>query len=313
MHLTESFGRPVHSDEVEKLFDQLNTMARPSLSSGEKSRFHDWVLVRRKGLELGFVDSAYQRAQPRVMWGSGTLLLVQANFYAGNGDVERYQGEMPFGITWTDCRPQVLAKLATYAGTHRASGTDTWDVPGYRLTVFYAGQDERATHVLCRQLPQPIPRAADINWPKLKDIAAAFGTPIIDPDFKKLWGDHLNNDKRKGVEQKDEIDLLTTFGSKLFVAASHKGPVFQAITLHRNRDDEAAGWGGELPLGLDFEDSPRMLFRKIRAKPVKQIDFDNTSRAVWHLEDYTLHVHYSRVDNRLMRIQMTAPGVLGNA
>lgn len=84
-------------------------------------------------------------------------------------------------------------------------------------------------------------------------------------------------------------------------------PLLRSATFHRQRDQDGLGWDGELPAGLDFEDSPEDLFRKLNAAPVQQADSALTGHGVWQLGDYTLHVLYSNVDNRLIRVKVSVP------
>lgn len=53
-------------------------------------------------------------------------------------------------------------------------------------------------------------------------------------------------------------------------------------------------------------DSPTILFEKISSLPVQQSDSILTGHAVWHFDRYTLHVLYSNIDNRLLRIKLIA-------
>jgi hypothetical protein len=309
MYITDLFGQPATSETIERTFSLLNTLRRPSLPDDDSHVFHDWVLVRKKGAELGFVDSEYQRAGHRGLWGKGELLLSQVYFYAGFDDVARYSGDLPFGVAWTDNRQQVIAKLAPFEATRRAYTTDTWDVPGYRLTVDYAGADQHPDRVLCRQLPLPLPHPADISWPTLDVLVHNFGTAVNDPQFRALWGGQLDEEKLQEAVQEGQIDFRDNFGATLSLAASEGAPLFRAITLHRNRDSDSVGWGGAMPHGLGFEDSPSTLFAKIKPEPAQQADSVNTGHAVWHFDDHTLHVLYSRIDNRLLRVKLLAPGV----
>ena len=46
-----------------------------------------------------------------------------------------------------------------------------------------------------------------------------------------------------------------------------------------------------MPQGLDFEDSPEILFQKIKDQPIQQSDSALTGHAVWRFDDYTLHAY----------------------
>lgn len=298
------FGTPADTGQVTVLFSALNTLRRPRLPDDGQASYYDWVLVRRKGIELGFVDSEYQAANNRFRWGRGELLLCQAYFYSGFDDVQPFTGELPFGLTFADSRELARVKLAAYETTRHAYRSDTWDVEGYRLTVTYAGNGASIDRIACRMLAAPIPRQEAVTCPEIGQLAKAFGFTTGSPEFLALWPEPLADDDYQAAREDGEIDLTQTHGATLYFAKSRSGPIFRSMTLHRNRDMESTGWAGELPQGLDFEDSPEILFQKISVAPVQQADSALTGHAVWHFDDYTLHVLYSNVDNRLLRVKM---------
>jgi hypothetical protein len=309
------FNLPAADKSVEDLLVSLNTLARPSLPDDEDedsgSAYHDWVLVRRKGIELGFTDSNYHTAATPALWGHGKLLLTQVYFYSGFDDIKAYTGELPFGLKFSDNKETVRAKLAAFEAARRSYRTDTWDVDGYRLNVAYTSGGKSIDRMVCLAFEAPIPKRAEVNYPGLKALSGAFGDTTRDSEFLGLWKPALTDDELQEAREDEEIDLLQTYGAMLGFAKSRKGPVFRSITLHRNRYRESVGWAGKLPQGLDFEDSPETMFRKIPIKPVQQSDPEDSSltgHAVWHFEDYTLHVLYSNLDNRLFHVKMIAPG-----
>ena len=303
-----NFGLPATSDKVEALFALLSTLNRPALPDDEEYVYHDWVLVRRKGVELGFADSEYQSAADRFRWGHGELLLTQAYFYSGFNDIQSYTGELPYGLTFADGREVARAKLAAYEATRHSYLNDTWDVEGYRLSVTYKEGGQSIDRIACRVLAAPIPRMQELTYPALANVTAAFGFGIRSPEFSELWGSLLDDEKTQEAVDDGEIDFTQSYGATLGFANSGSGPIFRSIILHRNRDTESAGWAGELPQGLDFEDSPEILFQKIKDQPIQQSDSALTGHGVWHFDDYTLHILYSNLDNRLLRVKLIAPG-----
>jgi len=307
--LIRFFGEPSDGDSLKMIFSDLNTLNRPALPNDDLYVYYDWVLVRRKGIELGFVDSEFHRARPRGTWRTGKLLLMQVYFYSGFDNVVRYKEELPFGITWADRRHDVLAKLSAHEDTLHQSDSDTWDVPGYRLTVNYSKKTGFAERVFCRVMPVPFTPPKNIVYPSLQALSQAFGVSTNDPQLNILWENRLNKEKLQEVSEDGEVNFRESFGATLFFSESDASPIFRAITLHRNRDQDAVGWFGDLPFSLTFEDSPYTLFQKVRQAPVQQSNSGNTGHAVWHFSDYTLHILYSRIDNRLIRIKLIAPGV----
>lgn len=302
-----AFGSLAHADDVEAIFQALGTYRRPERPAGGQS-FHDWVLVRRQGIELGFADSEYQSAADQHRWGHGELLLVQAYFYSGFDDVQPFVGELPLGLKFADSRNVARAKLAAYEATRHSFRSDTGDVEGYRLTVTYVGDGTAIDRIACRVLAAPIHERRVTRRPNLDDLIETFGFVTQSREFLGLWPEHLPEDAYRAARDDGEIDLTGSYGATLHFTESNSGPVFRAVTLHRNRDRESVGWRGTLPQGLNFEDSPEVLFEKISLPPVQQSDSALTGHAVWHFDRYTLHVLYSNIDNRLLRIKLIAPG-----
>ncbi len=303
------FGLPIDENRIESLFTELNTLNRPALPDDDKFVYHDWVLVRRKGIELGFTDSEYQAAADKFRWRYGKLLLTQVYFYAGFDDVQPYAGELPFRLIFSDNKETARAKLAGFEGTRHSYINDTWDVDRYRLTVTYTKDGQSIDRIACRVMASPIPRSQSLTKPSMESLARTYGASIHSPEFKALWGDILDAETLQESIEDGEIDFTQNYGVTVGLAkSSGSPPVFRSITLHRNRDSESVGWLGEMPLGLNFDDSPEILFQKIKSKPLQQADSALTGHSVWNFKDCTLHVLYSNIDNRILRIKLMAPG-----
>ena len=172
----------------------------------------------------------------------------------------------------------------------------------------YANLGASIDRIACRVLAAPIPRRERLQNPDVSALADAFGCVVNSPEFRALWSIALTDDDYRTAGEDGELDLTQSYGATLNFAGSGLGPVFRSITFHRNRDQESVGWSGSLPQGLEFDDSPETLFQKIPSQPVQQRDSALTGHAVWHFDDYTLHVLYSNLDNRLLRIKMISPG-----
>lgn len=311
MKLTTDFGATADSPRMEEIFLQLNTLRRPQLPDDDPYAFYDWVLVRRQGVELGFVEENYHLGKAKHLWGTGRLLFVQVYYYAGFDDVQRCEMPLPYGLSWVDSREDVRSRMTEAADTlHSSSVSDTWDVPkGYRLTVTYGGNPVRAERMVCQQLCVPLQASQPVSPPDLDRIIAHWGCSVTQTDCQALWKPWLNDDAIRQSIDDGKIDLTASFGATLHVESDDGAPLLRAITLHRNRDANSVGWRGKLPQGLDFEDSPDILFQKIREQAMSASQGNITGHAVWNFPEYTLHVLYSCVDNRLMRVKLIAPGV----
>ncbi|ALV07683.1 hypothetical protein [Roseateles depolymerans] len=306
--LVSYFGSTSDCLEGKSVWSNLNTLDRPEHPDSGESRYYDWVLVRRKGLELGFVDSEYAAGAESTRWGRGDMVLSQLYLYSGHSDIQPYHGAMPFGLRWSDTREQSRARLSRYEGTRHSHLTDAWDVPGYRLTVVYSDDGSALSRVVCRGLPAALEPGMPISMPKLQELLNSLGKSVATPSFALMWQHgYWSNDHVSAACEDGEIDLNSTCGLTLGTECDRTDPLLRSVTFHRQRDQDGLGWDGELPAGLDFEDSPEDLFRKLNDAPVQQADSALTGHAFWNLKDYTLHVLYSNVDNRLIRVKVSAP------
>src|SRR3972149_4368906 len=110
-----------HADDtaVESAFVELRTQRRPELDPEDRDSMRDWVLIRRKGVELGFVDEVfYQAGEARRRRRKGVpLILSQVYFYTARDDIANFSGDLPLGLKWSDNRDQVRRKLVQYEST----------------------------------------------------------------------------------------------------------------------------------------------------------------------------------------------------
>lgn len=299
-------GSPATSPLVESLLDALGTYQRPSLEGEDEGRYHDWVLIKRHGLELGFSDEHYHQAGGRVGWGKGDLLLTQAYFYADPPQGHPYKGELPFGLRFGEKQAQVRARLVEFEGSRHSHLADTWDVGAYRLTAAYTGQ--LFTRLVCRLMPRPIPPAYEGALPSVDELLGAFGESVRDPRFLKIWKGAIAQSVLRFEVGETQVDLTETLGVTLGITPDQQA-LYRSITFHRNRDQESPGWHGPLPRHLSFEDSPEKLFSKLGEADVAGEDSMLTGYRVWHKQEMSLHVLYSNVDNRLIRVTAMSPGV----
>lgn len=302
------FGRSATDPDVEALFARLSTFNRPELSDDDEFNYHDWVLVRLKGVELGFSDSEYHAAAAFYRWGAGHLILTQAYFYAGFDDVRPYQGKLPHGLSFSDGRESVRLKLADAESTRRSYRTDTWDLKGYRLNVTYTDDDTGIDRIACLFLPSPIQSNLAVEPPTLSQMAQAFGDPLKHDSVRRLWPQGWDDESLSLADDDGDLDLTESYGVTVTYTGARGKRKLRSFALHTNRDSDSAGWRGELPAQLQLEDSPKRLFAKMKDPPAVQHDEELTGYAVWHLPEYTVHVLYSNLYNRLLRVTLIAPG-----
>ena len=72
---------------------------------------------------------------------------------------------------------------------------------------------------------------------------------------------------------------------------------------------EARGWRGALPFGICFDDSLEVLMSKVGVAPNEQTDEPLATYVQWHLSDYSLLISYSTIENLVLQVRVTAPGL----
>jgi hypothetical protein len=310
------FGKTVDSPEVEALFLDLETMNRPQ-PDYENEDYFDWVMVRRQGVELGFSGVLYHEGTSENFWGErDELALYQAYFYTAFDDVKTFQGELPFGLKFSDSREIARQKLSAYESSRHSYITDTWDANGFRLNIRYAKGFRSIDSMACIQEWLPILHKEPVIYPELSQIIKAFGSTVESPEFTGLWNKETVDEIHDLVlnEGMRSAFLNRSYGVDMSFSREGKEKQFYAITLLGNRQIDSVNWEGVLPFDLSFDDSPETMFDKMKVhkkSPDERSDTmkDNTDYAVWHFQECTLSILYSHLDNRILRVSMYAPGV----
>jgi hypothetical protein len=251
--------------------------------------------------------------------GSRSLILTQIYFYGTFPGISPYQGELPFGLFLSDNRSQVRQKLRKFDATRRSYIRDVWDPPNYRIIVAYSSNGEELSSILCWLPPRSWPKADDetVILPAFDRLVNSLGRPWNSAEcrqaFSSLMLEELNVDAASEV-----ADLRFSYGLELYFRRSTHGyemanaggsePILAGIKFYRDRFLDAYGWKGDLPFGIRFNDSQKILFRKV-AKPQDQLnDGDLEGFALWHFRDFTLHVLYSNVENYVLQVMVMQPG-----
>jgi hypothetical protein len=286
------------------------------------------VLVRRQGVELGFVDEAYFEADEK--WKRRTersaLVLFQVYFYTerADNDIERFTGKLPFGLEWANDRKEVRRKLRKHEAFRRSHLRDAWELPEFWITVSYHKAYKSVDTITCQLEPKPWPEKGRVQ-PEVavSDWLDLFGLP---PSSAQLRQQLRQLDLAKRIEQEEdeeEVDFRYECGLELdFTPARNlKGAyrarlerksvetrVLGAVRFFRARHLDARQWTGELPFGLAFDDTQDTMRAKVRRKPQEQEDDDLDGYALWRFPEFSLHVLYDNMKNRLLRISILAPG-----
>ncbi|QIW16165.1 hypothetical protein A4G20_07390 [Pasteurellaceae bacterium RH1A] len=304
--LFKHLGTSTDSPSFKSLLrDSLGSQDFPSFEPEDEDDNPDvyaWVLVADKGLELGFTDKAYFDGKPDCAWFSDGAILSQLYFYCHFDDIEAYEGALPYDITWQDDRAAVLKKMQAATGQLRQSEhSDVWEFDGYLITVNYNQASQLAERVVIHLLPPPLKQTLP-SW----EVLAQYLDKPIKSDFMALWQGHFTQEMLEEAIEYDynQIDLLKTYGVTLAVMSLDDELFLQGVTLYANREMDSIGWQGALPLGLDFNDSPRVLEEKIAQEPRIFDSEVNDGYAVWDFEDFSLRVLFSNFTNKLLRVSL---------
>jgi hypothetical protein len=315
-----------HADDpsIEAAFVELGTRRRPELEPTDRDVLMDWVLVRKQGVELGFVDDIFFRAGER--WKRRRkgvpLLLFQIYFYTQRDDIADFSGKLPFAIEWSDNRDRVRRKLSNYESTRRSYLTDTWEMPGFRMVVAYKEEGSAADSVLCLVDKKPWPEKGRLQ-PALdvEDWLSLFGLPATSPELRKQLQPLDVRERIREGEDEHEVDFTFECGLQLYFTEAkalrrtkkaapvkRNNLVLGAVTFFRSRELDARQWTGELPFRLSFDDSPLTMLAKVGPPPNRQKDDQFSGVAQWDIPEFSLKVLYNNVENHLLRVTLMAPG-----
>lgn len=315
-------GLAATSVRVQASLAQLARGMQPELDPDDEDSLVDWVMVNEIGLEYGFEDEAYVLALDADERRHGRLLLTQLYFYGDTPETMPYPYALPFGLDFDDDRATVRSKLAAHESSRRSYVRDAWRLPDFDITVAYHAESGRLESVFC-QLPST-------PWPPLKGEAeriAGFTPEALVELFGSRWSSAALRARLApfgfdralpGVRTEHTADLRITHGLALgfapgrdVIASDPQFPgalTLASVTYYASRVLDAREWAGPMPFGLAFDDSQAELAVKLGRAPDERGDEDRTGFVVWHSERFSLHVEYSNIENRLLRITMMAAG-----
>jgi hypothetical protein len=299
--LFECLGQPVSSAQVQALLTRLGIKERPEIDP-ENDRYNDWTLIRQQGLELGFSDSFYFQAKPYAWWGKGELLLTQLYFYQEVEDeIAPFSGIAPFNIKLTDDQEAVRTKLANHESLRRSYLSDTWEWPTSYLNVQYdEGCVEKLAYCLKAQpiVPQDTPLVLETQS-LLNCLAMEIDGVMALPMFAEL-----SDEDRAECFKDEEIDLRHRNGVELYFYCGEK-TLCSSVLFYADRMLDSTEWTGTLPFDLNFNMTPDELMKHMSEPPLEQRDYALDGFATWEKEGVRLHVLYSTLMNKLLRVKVS--------
>lgn len=308
LNFISTLGKSIDSEEVRVLFEDLQTMHRPSFDSHDDEQdVYEWVLVKRKGIELGFIDKNYYLGMPNYTWYHQDSLLAQIYFYKGVEGVADCVYAPPFDIDWNDSRERVIHKMQVYSDNYKASFTDTWNIDGILITINYDSESGLVNRVVCQLVLPPLIPPEGIIPPDFIVLAKYLVENIDTSDFINLWQGYLEKNMIFDAYDNDQIDFTSSYGLKLNTSSQSGALLLYSIRFYANREEDSVGWQGKLPFGIEFSDSPNQLFEKIVYEPRDRHDSIVDGYAVWDFESYSLHVLYSNFTNQIQCVTVMIP------
>jgi hypothetical protein len=305
--LLRLLGCQASSAEVVSALDALGTVARPSLEDEEPGARRTWIKVRRRGVELGFVDGAYLRGEPVAEGQRRGALIVDQLYLWGHGQegIAPFAGELPHGLSFADSRDTAREKLSSLGEPHVSRPSDAFFLEDRRMVLSYRPGAQEIACLLVK-LPvarwkkrYPAPRVTVERW------TALFGASGDDPRFLQALYPLDVPARAKQYGGWHEVPFARDAGIELYFDEPRR---FRGVRFFAERERDARGWEGPLPLGLRFADDPETLFRKLAREPAEQDEDRVSGYARWHLPEASIHVLYSTVDNTLLRVMWTVPG-----
>ena len=321
--LLELFGRPHTDPLVEAALSHYAVRNRPEVkidvhdADGPVVETQSWVKNSRAGIEFGFDDQAAWIGLDETEFGTRPMLLTQIYLYGQHQGVRPYLDPLPFGVELSDDRMTVRKKLQALESTRHSHMRDTWDAPGFRMTVAFTEGDRAIDFILCmlREPALPPPAYALASVPPVDRLVDLLGRPFGDPAILHAFDPLGLQDRIEEIKETGEADFLNPYGLMIGFAPALETDgrgkqyrVLSAVTLYQERELDARAWPGDLPFGIRFDDSPETAVKKVGRPPDVQDDDDFSGYALWHGSAFSLHIFYNAMENRIARVSVFAPG-----
>ncbi len=321
--LIELLGLYANDKRVQDSLMKLARGKQPELDPEDEDSLVDWVTVNELGLEFGFEDEAYVYALDPENRRSGPLVLSQLYFYGDTPATQPFPFDLPFGLSFKDTAHTVRQKFSQFEDLRRSYQRDAWPLCDYNVTIDYGRASGYLQSVFC-YLPYK-------SWPKLpgqEELVSSFTPELFISLFGLRWSNERLRERLAPLGYEDKLaeirvehtaDLRTAHGiefmfepSKNIGAADQRYPrslAFSGVIFYANRELDARQWAGILPLGLSFADTQKDLLSKVKRPPDVQNDGNLSGEMVWHFDQYTLSVIYSNLENRPLRVYLSASGL----
>ncbi len=315
-------GRYDTDPPVEAALTHYTVRNRPEVEIDEEDpdgpvvETQSWVKNSRAGIEFGFHDEAAWIGLDQTAFGKRPMVLTQIYLYGQHNGVRPYPEPLPFDLQLSDDRVTVRRKLAGWESTRHSYIRDTWDGPGFRVTVAFTEGDRSIDFLLCALIEPALPPLpyAIAPVPEAASLVAALGRRLSDRALLDALGSLGLQDRIEEIKETGEVDLRNPFGLTLAflppvdTTRESREIVLSTVSLYQERELDARAWPGDLPFGVRFGDSPEAVVQKFGRAPDLQANFDFSGYGVWHEPACTFLVFYNTMESRVARLNLFAPG-----
>ena len=317
-------GKPSNDPDVVEVLGDFDVRWAPKLDNKDlpedEREWYVWRPSSKRGIEFSFQDEADLRALPRDQRGQGPLLLSQVCFYGDHEGVLPFKGKFPYGISLQSDRLAVRSAMKSVSDVCRSHKRDVWELDKHRVVVEHKRGGSVLGSVLCKLRLSPWPPAMLPPLPTLDQIIGQFGAYWYTSEMRELFFPLGLDRCGPDIATRRYADLREEAGLELYFyrdraradddVTANKGAEFSSAKFYSSRYLDARQWPGELPLGLEFDASYRELVSRVGREPDDGRDENLDGYAIWHFEDYSLHVQYSNVDNVILCCSVFAPGAM---
>ncbi|MTV53265.1 hypothetical protein [Pseudoduganella buxea] len=276
------------------------------------------IFFKEQGFSITFCPPDFYHANDLLI--TQPPIITNVQLYAGESYYghNRYEGELPFGISFSDMRDDVIGKLGPGVWQFPLVAPfrlERFDLPDRWILVKYADGNAGISVIQVGLKP--------------KKAKATVLPRIVQPDIHALqarlthrWDTVRADDRFTGIDLSGfsapaagedcphEIDALATHGVELYFrqsnATSTPEAVLSGARYIRKGLYWSSGFDGELPKGICFDDTPERVLQKVGVYPVTGKANTLSGYYVWNLPEFLLHVGFSVMEQRVNRVYIAA-------
>lgn len=309
-------GKSSSDGVIRDLFRSYGFPRAPSAEPDEPQPIRFWLPIKKVGLEFGFTDEGYHLARPEAERHDGNLVCTTIYYYNWpDTEIRRFEGELPHGLAFESTRAEVQATLKRVGPLAASYERDVYRFEDHKLIVSYAPDERSVSDIILRRPNMPYPRPGAVV-PTPGEVIKLFGLSPREERFQRAFKafdiegslDELRTQRKISFVHQAGFELIFTWGRLLVLPRQAAGLAFSGIRLFRSREQDAVEWPGTLPFRLDFGSSPADVLASMGISPDGSTEDDQMGFFLWHMDDFSLHVWFDKVENEIRCLSLYAPG-----